>query len=130
MHRLQRMETALILRLLPAAAATVAPPRIHAQDCPACTEMQVAALARDCKSGYSYVSDFPDGRFYKVCHETNPDGTVSFRWRQPEPAYMKVFQAYLDVYRLNGHHQSMRAAVHADIPMPATSSPADPEPRN
>jgi len=118
MHMIRRVIVATLVASLPAAAALGALPRVHAQDCPDCSEAQLEALAKSCDDGYSYITDFPKGKFYKVCYTSGRNERKDFRWEQPEPEYAKTFQAYLDVYRLNGHKQSIHAVIHADILMP------------
>ena len=85
------------------------------QDCPACSIEQVKALARPCAQGYSYITNFPAGKFYKVCYATSGDRKM-FHWELPEPQYQQVFDAYNNVYKLNGHHQYVQAHVRVDIP--------------
>jgi len=89
--------------------------RIIAQDCPACSQKQLEALAKPCAQGYSYISNFPAGKFYKVCF-TLSDGKMVFDWQKPEPQYQHVFDLYNKIYKLNGHHQYINARVRVDIP--------------
>lgn len=89
--------------------------RIIAQDCPACSQKQLEARAKSCAQGYSYISDFPAGKFYKVCFTLN-NGNRAFDWQKPEPQYQHEFDLYNNIYKLNGHRQSIHARVRVDIP--------------
>jgi hypothetical protein len=122
MNTFHRFCLAALCASLPATGA-IGASRVMALNCPGCTKAQVAAMAVRCDKGYSYVSDFPGGKLYKVCQI---DGNGHAKWQQPGPQYLKDFQAFLNVYRLNGHHMYVRARVRADIPMPATTSAAAP----
>lgn len=89
--------------------------RVITQDCPACSTEQLEAIAKPCDQGFSYITNFPAGEFYKVCY-TEKNNRKIYDWQKPEPQYHHVFDAYNDVYKLNGHHQYVHATIHVDIP--------------
>ena len=84
-------------------------------DCPACSTEQLEALAKPCTEGYSYITNFPAGKFYKICYTEDGSKKV-FHWENPEPQYQHIFDAYNNVYKLNGHHQYLHAHIRVDIP--------------
>jgi len=115
-----------------AAGAAQAGIVIQAKDCTGCTAAQIQALVPSCEQGERYITDFAAGRLYEGCYDISglspravpingnglrplTQGTKIYHWIQP-PAYLQnSFQAYLDVYNLNGHVRAASAAVHVQV---------------
>lgn len=114
------------------AAAAQAGITVQAKDCTGCTIAQIEALVPSCEQGERFITDFAAGRLYEGCYDIagvsprsipiNGDaprpmaqGTKVYHWIQPTAAYQNTFQAYLDVYNLNGHMRAASAAVRVQV---------------
>ncbi|HEX5960846.1 MAG TPA: hypothetical protein VFY97_06325 [Rhodanobacteraceae bacterium] len=104
----------------------------YAATCNGCTASQVEALLPDCALGYQYVGDFDADRLYLGCYQvkgTQPlvkplvkpllglPGERHYVWRQPGASEQNTFEAYRNVYALNGHVMAANAqvSVNADL---------------
>lgn len=111
---------------------------IHATDCSGCTGAQLEALAPNCEQGSRLISDFAGGRLYEGCFDirgverrvATHAGAVAmsskiYHWYQPTADKQNAFQAYLNVYNLNGHVRAAAAAVRVHVDIVPKSSLGD-----
>lgn len=133
--KLSRITIAVIAGII--AVSAHAGITVHAKDCTGCTAAQVEALLPNCEQGAIYVTDFDAERLYEGCYDISgvsrrsvplagkvatqslgvTNTTKKYHLVQPDAGAQNTFQAYLNVYKLNGHVKQASAKVytHVDI---------------
>lgn len=103
--------------------------QIVAKDCTGCSTSEIEALAPNCSSGYSYITNFASQNMYKVCFmwDVNdayrpPRREKDYSWASPESRYKLEFQAYENVYLYNGHFEGLAMYVHVQTPAAVRAS--------
>lgn len=101
----------------------------RSQNCNSCSAQQVQSLLPSCNQGYGYVADFDADRLYLGCYKekgVQPAATPyllgaprqrEYVYGQPPAREQNTFQAYQNVYALNGHvlHANAKVSVNADL---------------
>ncbi|HET6914285.1 MAG TPA: hypothetical protein VFH71_13205 [Rhodanobacteraceae bacterium] len=99
--------------------------QVATKDCTGCSTAQIEALASNCSSGYSYITDFASQNLYKVCFTWDvndeyrpPRKEKDYDWAISEPQAGQIFKAYEDVYLNNGHVKAAAATLKINIQAP------------
>lgn len=108
-----------IVFVIGAVIFSAAQAQIVAKDCTGCSTAQIEALAPNCSSGYSYITNFASQNLYKVFFTWDvndeyrpPRKEKDYSWATPESQYKQEFQAYDNVYLNNGHVEGLTMYVH------------------
>lgn len=108
----------------------------HGKTCNGCTESQIEALLPSCSLGYQYVGDFDSDHLYLGCYkEKNVQPTVTpylgtsgqreYAYAQPSARDQNSFEAFHNVYALNGHSMAQTASVSVNVSLRPVESLGD-----
>lgn len=118
-----------IALVIGAMVLSTAQAQVLTKDCTGCTTTQIKAMASNCSSGYSYVTNFVSQNFYKICFmwDVNdeyrpPRKEKDYLWATPESQYQQEFQAYEAVYLYNGHVEGLTMYVHVQTAADTSAS--------
>jgi hypothetical protein len=108
----------------------------HGKTCNGCTARQIEALLPSCQLGYQYVGDFDSDHLYLGCYREKgiqPTATPylgipaqkEYFYAQPSARDQNSFEAFQNVYALNGHSMTQTAQVSVNINLRPVESLGD-----